>query len=63
ELRANTNKPIIVYPNSGETYNPETETWHCHEECNALNDQSEEWYQAGARLICGCCRTTPYHIE
>ncbi|EOQ14324.1 hypothetical protein KQ3_00207 [Bacillus cereus B5-2] len=63
ELRANTKKPIIVYPNSGETYNPETKTWHDHEQCNALDIQSEEWYQAGARLIGGCCRTTPYHIE
>ncbi|WP_144489276.1 homocysteine S-methyltransferase [Bacillus thuringiensis] len=63
ELRANTKKPIIVYPNSGETYNPETKTWHDYEQCNALDIQSEEWYQAGARLIGGCCRTTPYHIE
>ncbi|PWN11922.1 homocysteine S-methyltransferase [Bacillus thuringiensis] len=63
ELRANTKKPIIVYPNSGETYNPETKTWHGHEQCNTLDIQSEEWYQAGARLIGGCCRTTPYHIE
>lgn len=62
-LRANTKKPIIVYPNSGETYNPETKTWHDYEQCNALDIQSEEWYQAGARLIGGCCRTTPYHIE
>ncbi|MDA2452346.1 homocysteine S-methyltransferase [Bacillus cereus] len=62
-LRENTKKPIIVYPNSGETYNPETKTWHGHEQCNTLNIQSEEWYQAGARLIGGCCRTTPYHIE
>ncbi|EMN7732287.1 homocysteine S-methyltransferase [Bacillus thuringiensis] len=63
ELRANIKKPIIVYPNSGETYNPETKTWHGHEQCNTLDIQSEEWYQAGARLIGGCCRTTPYHIE
>ncbi|KMP38540.1 homocysteine methyltransferase [Bacillus cereus] len=63
ELRANTKKTIIVYPNSGETYNPETKTWHGHEQCNALDILSEEWYQAGARLIGGCCRTTPYHIE
>ncbi|WP_144502253.1 homocysteine S-methyltransferase [Bacillus thuringiensis] len=63
ELRANTKKPIIVYPNSGETYNPETKTWRGHEQCNALDIQSDEWYRAGARLIGGCCRTTPYHIE
>lgn len=63
ELSANTNKPILVYPNSGETYNAETKTWHGHEQCNAFDSQSEEWYKAGARLIGGCCRTTPQHIE
>jgi homocysteine S-methyltransferase len=62
ELRANTNKPLLVYPNSGETYNPETKTWHGHEQCSAFDIQSEEWYQAGARLIGGCCRTAPHHI-
>ncbi|MFB8331142.1 homocysteine S-methyltransferase [Bacillus wiedmannii] len=62
-LRENTKKPIIIYPNSGETYNSETKTWHGHEQCNALDIQSEKWYQAGARLIGGCCKTTPYHIE
>ena len=63
ELSANTNKPILVYPNSGETYNAETKTWHGNEQCNAFDSQSEEWYKAGARLIGGCCRTTPLHIE
>lgn len=63
ELSTNTKKPILVYPNSGETYNPETKTWHGHEQCNAFDIQSEEWYQAGARLIGGCCRTAPHHIE
>jgi homocysteine S-methyltransferase len=28
ELRTNTKKRIIVYPNSCETYNPVTKTWH-----------------------------------
>ncbi|NRD80014.1 homocysteine S-methyltransferase [Bacillus sp. BRMEA1] len=63
ELSANTSKPILVYPNSGETYNPETKTWHGQELCDSFKLQSEEWYQAGARLIGGCCRTSPHHIE
>lgn len=63
ELNANTNKPIIVYPNSGETYNPETKTWHGQESCNEFEIKSEEWYHAGAKIIGGCCRTTPRHIR
>ncbi|MGE7184304.1 homocysteine S-methyltransferase [Peribacillus sp. NPDC006672] len=62
-LRANTKKPIIVYPNSGETYDPQTKTWHGQESCNTLEQKSEEWHHAGARLIGGCCRTAPHHIE
>ncbi|ASJ56840.1 homocysteine S-methyltransferase [Brevibacillus formosus] len=62
-LKANTEKPVIVYPNSGEIYDPETKTWHGNEACNGLDSQSEEWYQVGARLIGGCCRTTPRQIE
>ncbi|MED1202769.1 homocysteine S-methyltransferase [Heyndrickxia acidicola] len=62
ELKANTNKLILIYPNSGETYNPETKTWHGQELCNGFDVDSDEWYRAGARLIGGCCRTTPQHI-
>ncbi|WP_371321698.1 homocysteine S-methyltransferase [Robertmurraya korlensis] len=58
-----TEKPIIVYPNSGETYDPETKTWHGQESCNTLESKSKEWYEAGARLIGGCCRTSPKDIE
>ncbi|XXM73196.1 homocysteine S-methyltransferase [Lysinibacillus sphaericus] len=59
----NTNKPLIVYPNSGETYNAETKTWHGKEAGCAFEEQSEIWYGAGARIIGGCCRTNPGHIE
>jgi homocysteine S-methyltransferase len=62
-LRKHTDKPIIVYPNSGETYDPETKTWLGKESCNTLDQKSKEWYEAGARLIGGCCRTTPNDIE
>ncbi|MFB5663713.1 homocysteine S-methyltransferase [Alteribacillus sp. HJP-4] len=63
DLRGNTEKPIIVYPNSGEIYNPETKTWHSEEACDPFDIQSEAWYEEGARIIGGCCRTTPEHIE
>lgn len=62
-LSANTKKPIIVYPNSGETYHPETKTWHGQGSCNGIDFKTKEWYHAGARLIGGCCRTAPHHIE
>ncbi|KHE71642.1 homocysteine S-methyltransferase [Halobacillus sp. BBL2006] len=58
-LEAHTNKPIIVYPNSGETYDPETNTWHGE---GSDGFHTQDWYKKGARIIGGCCRTAPKHI-
>jgi homocysteine S-methyltransferase len=58
-----TSKPILVYPNSGEIYDAATYSWHGETSCEAFGEQSQEWYAAGARIIGGCCRTTPAHIR
>lgn len=63
EIKQNTNKPIIVYPNSGEVYDPATNTWHGETSCDSFGLQSRDWFEAGATLIGGCCRTTPGHIR
>lgn len=63
EIKKNTSKPIIVYPNSGEVYDPTTNTWHGETSCDSFGLQSKEWFEAGATLIGGCCRTTPGHIR
>ncbi len=63
EIRSATSKPIIVYPNSGETYDSATKTWLGETDCDAFGEQAREWYAAGARIIGGCCRTTPEHIK
>ncbi|OWA33142.1 homocysteine S-methyltransferase [Saccharibacillus sp. O16] len=59
-----TEKPVLVYPNSGETYDATTKTWHVREStaCLPFADSARAWYEAGARLIGGCCRTTPQQI-
>ncbi|WP_172455706.1 homocysteine S-methyltransferase [Paenibacillus sp. BIHB 4019] len=62
-LRAHSQKPVIVYPNSGESYNPETKTWHGEGSCPSFLEEAEGWYEAGARIIGGCCRTSPQQIE
>ncbi|NWF63506.1 MAG: homocysteine S-methyltransferase [Chloroflexi bacterium] len=63
EIKENTGKPIIVYPNSGEVYDASTNTWRGETSCDSFGKQSKDWYEAGARLIGGCCRTTPGHIR
>ena len=60
-IRAHTTKPVVVYPNTGETYDAVTKTWHGSP--TPYRDFVRQWYEAGARLIGGCCRTTPDDIR
>lgn len=58
-----TTKPIIVYPNSGEQYDPTTKQWHKnHQHCCTFANQIDIWTKLGAKLIGGCCQTTPKDI-
>ncbi len=61
-ISAHTSKPILVYPNSGEQYDPVTKTWHGTACAGSYGEHARTWYELGARLIGGCCRTTPADI-
>ncbi|WP_428943836.1 homocysteine S-methyltransferase [Pantoea sp. FN060301] len=61
-LSALTAKPLVVYPNSGEQYDAASKTWHSEGSHCTLTDNLAEWQTSGARLIGGCCRTTPADI-
>lgn len=61
-IRFATGKPIVVYPNSGETYRADFGRWEGTATCAEFAAEAERWYAGGARLIGGCCRTTPDHI-
>lgn len=61
--RKATNKPILVYPNSGETYDATKNDWEGNPIHESFGEQAKEWYKVGARLIGGCCRTTPEDIS
>ena len=62
EIQGETDKPIIVYPNSGENYDPVTKTWGSYSSITNYGENARHWYEAGAELIGGCCRTTPEDI-
>ena len=63
-LRSLTSLPLVVYPNSGETYDATTKTWHAQgAHCPQLKDYLPAWLAAGAQLIGGCCRTSPKDIQ
>jgi homocysteine S-methyltransferase len=63
--RAHTAKPVIVYPNRGEQYDAVAKQWRAVPGCDPspFAQQAMAWAQAGARLIGGCCRTTPEDIR
>lgn len=63
EAKKVTEKPILVYPNSGETYDAAKNDWSGEPILESFGEQAQEWFDAGARLIGGCCRTTPEDIK
>jgi homocysteine S-methyltransferase len=62
-VQAVTSKPIVVYPNSGESWDAEGKRWIPGEEAIDLPQASRAWRDLGARLIGGCCRTGPEDIR
>ncbi|MEM7112905.1 MAG: homocysteine S-methyltransferase [Chloroflexota bacterium] len=63
EVRRVTQKPIVVYPNSGEEYDPVNKVWLGESVPAEFGTYSREWRKLGAAAIGGCCRTTPAHIR
>jgi len=61
--RQETDKPLVAYPNSGETYDAERKIWLGLSVPDDFAVQSGQWRSAGADLIGGCCRTGPAHIR
>ena len=63
EAKKGTDKPILVYPNSGESYSAEKKDWNDDPVYESFGEEAREWYKAGARMIGGCCRTSPSDIR
>jgi homocysteine S-methyltransferase len=63
ELAGGTDKPLVVYPNSGEIYDAEQQSWVGGRSEIDFGDLAGQWYAGGARLIGGCCRTGPKDIS
>ncbi len=57
-----TDKPLLCYPNSGEQWDAEARCWVEGTGVTDFAEPARRWYAAGARLIGGCCRTTPADI-
>lgn len=62
KLKEATALPIIVYPNSGASYDATTKTWSAAPAEDDFGKLTKEWLLAGASAIGGCCTTTPADI-
>jgi homocysteine S-methyltransferase len=57
-----TNKPLIVYPNSGEIWDSVNHSWYKPNDLLPISKYVLLWKELGAYIIGGCCRTTPEDI-
>jgi homocysteine S-methyltransferase len=55
-------KAIVVYPNSGEVYDAEDNSWSGTVTDLQCERSAQKWIDAGARLVGGCCRIGPEQI-
>ncbi|KAL2469846.1 Homocysteine S-methyltransferase 3 [Abeliophyllum distichum] len=64
-IRRVTTKPILTYPNSGETYDANRKEWLPSTGISDVDFVSHvgKWCDAGASLVGGCCRTNPNTIR
>jgi homocysteine S-methyltransferase len=61
---ARTDLPIVCYPNRGAFWNPLRKQWVDPPRQDARPSlRPREWRDAGARLIGGCCGTTPEDVS
>jgi homocysteine S-methyltransferase len=63
ELRRATSKALIVYPNSGETWDAACRCWRGESDACEFGALAKRWRQAGAQAVGGCCRTGPDHVR
>lgn len=62
-IRGVTDRPIVVYPNSGEHYDVGTRSWLGTPDPEDFATAAAGWVERGAALVGGCCRTGPEHIR
>lgn len=63
ELKAGCTLPVVVYPNSGETWEPVKKIWYGGAEQVSFGEYARRYYAAGADAVGGCCTTVDSHIR
>ncbi len=62
QARLGTDKPVLVYPNSGETYDARLKIWTGPPERPWWREAPRRWLDLGASGVGGCCRVGPEAI-
>ena len=57
-----TGKPVVAYPNSGESWDGPRRQWEGRREPTAFS-AAASWVAEGARIVGGCCRVRPADIS
>jgi homocysteine S-methyltransferase len=59
---AGTGLPLVVYPNAGGTWDADARAWSGADDQALAPATVDGWVAAGARLVGGCCGTSPHDI-
>ena len=62
-VQGTTSLPLVAYPNSGERWNPAQQRWEDGAAPLDWGQAALRWNAVGAKLVGGCCRTTPDTIR
>ena len=62
-ISAKSNKPYVVYPNSGRVWDAKNKVWTGSAAVGFSNELVSEWVEAGAEIIGGCCGIGAAEIE
>ena len=60
---AKSDKPYVVYPNSGRVWDAENKVWNGSAAIGFSNELVSQWVKAGAEIIGGCCGIGAAEIE
>ena len=55
--------PLLAYPNVGSTWDAEAKSWILEGPRPDFGASADDWRAAGARIVGGCCGTTPDDIR
>ena len=55
--------PFVLYPNAGSTWDAKAKVWRGEEAGESIPRLVDRWCDLGARMIGGCCLTTPDTIR